>query len=481
MIAANRLLIVMSLIITFSACQSKTSSPEIKALDTKALIVEDPLNTNKLSPFISNKNILLLINTPIILDQLLVSDLTEDKELLTIQRFNQGLKGGLVEWTDTNALKYTPALNYSGYDSFTYEVADDQGASATVKVNITIEKISSISLLTGETITIQEDEEIILKSLVNNVFNHPNDTNSIRRFQQANHGEVTLRGDHVLKYTPKADYHGMDNFSYITVNDEGHLITGIINILIEPTNDPPLALDDVVITREDENLVLPHLLNNDLDKDADDLVLSAFTQSDNGGLVELVKKNVLRYTPPSDFNGEDRFSYTVSDGNNGEASANVTIYIQATNDTPLAKPDSFIVTQSQTNEISLTANDRGLGDQTQISIISAPQQGNLKLLANGNATYTPKKNYFGHDSFVYQITDSDGETSIATASLTVECFNNCDHTLTLPWNWNNNTDVIGCNIYFGTDASTLNRGAHLGKINKQDAVYNLSETVFDIS
>ena len=49
--------------------------------------------------------------------------------------------------------------------------------------------------------------------------------------------------------------------------------------------------------------------------------------------------NLLNYTPDVDFNGQDIFNYTISDGQGGFDTATVSVTVSAINDGPVAADD----------------------------------------------------------------------------------------------------------------------------------------------
>ena len=94
-------------------------------------------------------------------------------------------------------------------------------------------------------------------------------------------------------------------------------------------NVAPIASDDGAATEKNHPLTIPsaQLLANDSDPDHDQLgLVSVRPTSTNGGTVTLSGGSVT-YTPVTDFTGLDRFSYTISDGRGGTATANVTIFV----------------------------------------------------------------------------------------------------------------------------------------------------------
>jgi hypothetical protein len=96
-------------------------------------------------------------------------------------------------------------------------------------------------------------------------------------------------------------------------------------------NRVPIAQPNGAATIEGVALVMPaaKLLANDSDPDGDPLaVVSVTAMSTNGGSVTLLGGNVT-YNPLGGFAGVDRFTYTISDGRGGLASADVELFVVA--------------------------------------------------------------------------------------------------------------------------------------------------------
>jgi hypothetical protein len=88
--------------------------------------------------------------------------------------------------------------------------------------------------------------------------------------------------------------------------------------------DAPVAVDDTYTTMEDTALTVaaPGVLSNDSDPDGDALTASKVSDPSNG-TVTLNSNGSLVYTPASNFNGTDSFTYRVSDGTLQSAVATV--------------------------------------------------------------------------------------------------------------------------------------------------------------
>jgi len=110
-------------------------------------------------------------------------------------------------------------------------------------------------------------------------------------------------------------------------------------------NLPPVAVDDGATTLENQGVAIStaQLLANDSDPDLDPLtVTSVSATSTNGGTVALSGSTVT-YTPVGGFAGVDRFSYTMSDGRTGTATANVYVFVS---DGPLPQPNGLVIAPS---------------------------------------------------------------------------------------------------------------------------------------
>lgn len=137
------------------------------------------------------------------------------------------------------------------------------------------------------------------------------------------HGIATVSGARVV-YTPAAGYIGPDTFSY-TVNDgKGLTASATVTVTVIEANHPPIARDDFGISGLNTPLDML-VLANDTDPDGDPLTIVSFTQPANG-TVTRSDHNTLIYTAKFNYVGMDAYTYTISDGRGGTATANVSVY-----------------------------------------------------------------------------------------------------------------------------------------------------------
>jgi len=94
-------------------------------------------------------------------------------------------------------------------------------------------------------------------------------------------------------------------------------------------NDPPVALDDTASTSEGVPIII-EILVNDSDEDGDGLTVTGVIMStEPNGTVTLNSDNTIIYTPDAGFNGQETFTYEISDGRGGSDMATVGVHVYA--------------------------------------------------------------------------------------------------------------------------------------------------------
>ena len=103
------------------------------------------------------------------------------------------------------------------------------------------------------------------------------------------------------------------NVTYIPINFA-------VTIDVIAVNDPPLAHGDSVTSNEDTPVNIL-VLSNDSDPDLDTLTTTGILSGPGNGVATLKADGSIDYTPNSNFNGQDSFVYSISDGNGGTSTA----------------------------------------------------------------------------------------------------------------------------------------------------------------
>jgi len=148
--------------------------------------------------------------------------------------------------------------------------------------------------------------------------------------------------------------------------------------------------------------------------------ISSATQQVTGINVSGLSDGTLTYTPESDFNGEDTFTYTVSDGQDSGNTATVTVTISAVNDAPTATDDSTTTPEDTPVIIDVLANDTDAeNDSLSIASVTSGTGGTVTQNPDGTLTFTPNHDFNGEYSFSYTITDGHLVSNTATGYIAV--------------------------------------------------------------
>jgi tetratricopeptide (TPR) repeat protein len=145
---------------------------------------------------------------------------------------------------------------------------------------------------------------------------------AVERVERRTHGRVALRNDEVV-YTPARNYAGPARFRYRISDGEGGTAMGTVRIDVQAVNDAPQARPDTLIL----SAIAPttvDVLANDRDVDGGELVVLGETNGLRGS-ASCSPNGECTYTPDSREIGLDTFTYTVGDGNGGEAIGLVTV------------------------------------------------------------------------------------------------------------------------------------------------------------
>ena len=176
-----------------------------------------------------------------------------------------------------------------------------------------------------------------------------------------------------------------------------------MTLTIAPVNDPPTALNDAFNTDEDVPLIAD-VLDNDSDVDGDALTATVETGPIHGTL-DLESDGLFTYTPDANYHGPDSFTYQATDGALSDT-ATVTLTVASVNDPPTALNDGFNTNEDVPLIGYVLDNDSDIdGDALTATVQTEPSHGTLDLESDGLFTYTPDANYYGPDSFTYQVTD----------------------------------------------------------------------------
>ncbi|QIO32460.2 DUF4082 domain-containing protein [Bradyrhizobium sp. 1(2017)] len=184
-----------------------------------------------------------------------------------------------------------------------------------------------------------------------------------------------------VTFTPNTGYTGAASFSYAIADGQGGTATATVSLTVNTaTNQQPVANNDSgYSTTRDTALTIAAsaLLANDTDPNGDPLTITGVSAGVNGTVSFNAQTSRVTFTPTTGYTGAASFSYTISDGRGGTATAtaNLTVTTPAvslfsSSDTPaiLSDPDAAQVnlgvrfTSSAAGTINGIKYYKGTGD-----------------------------------------------------------------------------------------------------------------------
>jgi len=334
----------------------------------------------------------------------------------------------------TGAVTYTPHADYHGPDSFTFTVTDDALAgapaglaSAPATVSLTITPVNDPPTADAQNLSTAEDTPLAITLTGSDGDPEAVQTLTFATATGPSHG--TLSGFNpatgAVTYTPHADYHGPDSFTF-TVTDDALAgapaglasAPATVSLTITPVNDPPVAQHAVFSVAEggshSGNLVAT-------DVDGDPLTYAIVAGPSHGTLTAFdTATGAFTYAPTGTYNGPDSFTFKADDGTVDSNEATITITVTPVNNAPVAQNGAFDVAEDGRHTGSLVATDVD-GNPLHYAIVTGPAHGTLTAFdpATGAFTYEPAPDYHGPDAFTFKANDGAADSNPATVSITV--------------------------------------------------------------
>jgi len=352
----------------------------------------------------------------------LANDLNPDNDQLSVSVLSNPSHGSVTINAD-GTVSYRPDANFDGTDSFEYTVSDGKGGSDAGRVSISVIGVNDAPVAKADAATTTAGAPVVIRALDNDTDIEGSPLQA-SIFSQPATGHVTLNGDGTFTYVPEAGFTGTTSFIYRVSDGTAWSGTAAVTVTVLPANAMPVANGDSVSTNEDE-AVRFYPLVNDSDADGDSLSAKILTQAQRG-TVTLDAAGAFLYTPTANYNGEDSFTYQVTDGHGGSASATVKIKVAAVNDTPEAVNDTGAAISaaqlggSQAIRVDVLANDRDAdGDLLTTSLRTGAANGTVTHNSDGSFVYTPTSGFVGTDNFTYFVKDGSGAQDWAQVSISV--------------------------------------------------------------
>ena len=317
---------------------------------------------------------------------------------------------GTVTGSGANVI-YTPSLNYTGPDSFTFTASDTKAQSTPATISITVVPVNDIPVANNQNVSTNEDTPLSITLSATDV-ETPAASLTYASSTPA-HGTLSCSNCSNPTYTPALNYNGPDSFTFTASDGSGTSSPATVSITVNPVNDAPVANDQSVTVIEDT----PKLITlTGSDVEGSSLTYTVLTNPTHGTLS--VSGASVTYTPALNYNGPDTFTFKVNDGSVDSNIATVSITVTPVNDAPVATNQSLTTPEDTALPITLSATDVDNGSLT-YAITAQPQHGQLSVISGAGLTYTPDLNFFGQDSFDFTASDGSLTSNTATVSINV--------------------------------------------------------------
>ena len=367
------------------------------------------------------------------------NDSDPDNDALTVTTDSGTTTSGGVYSCDVDACAYTPAANFVGTDTFTYEICDPSNACAIAIVTVTITAPTGTTGPTNAPPVARDDsgQTAAGSPVTIPVMGNDSDVdgnllpNALAWTPPSNGAAVCQAGS--CTYTPNAGFVGPDSFEYRICDDKNACSIATVTVTVTappdnnpaPSNNPPVAQNDSFTTPGGTPVVIT-VLPNDSDPDGNlDRSSVTVTAPPQHGAV-ICANGACTYTPEPGYSGPDSFEYRVCDTNNTCDTAVVTIIVgdgdgDADSEPPVARDDAVTTRPGRPVIIDVTNNDGdpdGDLDPGSVMVTVPPEHGSV-ICVEGKCTYTPEPGFTGTDGFEYRVCDSLGACTIGEVTITV--------------------------------------------------------------
>jgi len=323
--------------------------------------------------------------------------LYEKGNQLTILAYSlQNISNSLNSSTDSTA-DYFKAISEEIVIAYT-----DNEATVNIEKDMFIEKVID-NLITAKSLTIEDaNKQNAVKALSSVMpvigIKSTNDlTASVLRFSTNK-----FQDDFLSIVNGTADQSLISSYSSDVLN----YIATDQNVNVEDIQPKILAFSDSISLEEDSSLSFSPLLNDSLTTGSSFVITTS--SPSNGSVV--ISGDTLTYTPSANFNGQDSFDYTVTQGS-VSASSSVSVTVAAVNDAPtlgIASTINFV--ENSIDTINPSAADVD-GDDFTLTLGGTDAE-SFELSATNILSFVSPPDFETKDSYSLTLTITDGVVTV---------------------------------------------------------------------
>ncbi|MEH7164418.1 tandem-95 repeat protein, partial [Priestia megaterium] len=408
----------------------------VSTVTINVIPVNDPPITSNVSFTIAEDSTLI--------NQIVAVDPDEDSLTFSLQA---APGNGVAVVNVDGTFSYQPNLNFNGTDRFTVLVSDGQGGTAVSTVTVIVTPVNDAPMVPNYTFSTQEDSPVIGAIVGTDVDGNPL---SYQLQVAPTNGVAAVNADGTFSYQPNPNFNGTDQFTVLVSDGQGGTAVSTVTVNVIPVNDPPITSNVSFTIAEDSTLINQIVA---VDPDGDSLTFSSQAAPGNGVAVVNVD-GTFSYQPNLNFNGTDRFTVLVSDGQGGTAVSTVTVIVTPVNDAPTV-PNYTFSTQEDSPIIGAIVGTDADGNPLSYQLQVAPINGVAAVNADGTFSYQPDLNFNGSDQFTVLVSDGQGGTAVSTVTINVIPVNDPPITADLAFTINEDTPLTNQIPAFDPDGDLL--------------------------
>jgi VCBS repeat-containing protein len=378
-----------------------------------------------------------------------------DGDPLTFHAVTQPSHGSVTGCLD-GTCTYTPAANYVGADSFTFQATDNGTpplTSNTATVSITVTAVNHAPVAHDQAISLIEDIprvfDLNATDVDGNALTYVVDT-------QPAHGSVLCTTAGHCTYTPDLNSDAADSFTWHANDGTVDSNTGTVSITVVPVNDPPTARPSTFSTPFNVTLSVPApgVLASASDPENDAMTASVKATPSHGALT-MHSDGSFVYDPAPQFKGTDTFSYIATDSHGAKsAPATVTITVDIQGGTG---PVNFVGTNANEERGFVSSLPRGLhadlrGGSDTYDVFFGALEGPVEI-ADSGTTGVDRLNTYGTNGGDGIIVDG-GQINDGSEHLT---YSGIEY-LTVNGQGGNDSIVLGPGSFSGVRGISVNGG-----------------------
>ena len=118
---------------------------------------------------------------------------------------------------------------------------DTFGAEAPARVVVTVTDVNERPVAVDDEAETPEDRMVTVDVLANDA-DPDGDRLRVETVSAAIHGTPAVTAGGAVTYTPEANYHGADRFTYVVSDGRGETATATVDVTVVPVNDAPVAV-----------------------------------------------------------------------------------------------------------------------------------------------------------------------------------------------------------------------------------------------